>query len=872
MRTKGMFQILRRFGGPFGLYVLVVAMGMSISEAQPPATSTTPSQTQTTTPDTNSVQQWPADAADLKLHMIGNAHIDAPWLWPLAESNAIVHSTFRSALDRLKEDPQLTMTTSSSQFYEWVENGDPAMLDEIRKRVQEGRWDLVGGWWVEPDVNIPNGEALIRQGLYGQRSLKRLFGRTATVGFNPDSFGHTGSIPQILKLQGMPNYVFMRPNATEKQLPSSLFWWQGIDGTNALTFRIPLAYDDPGDVRNHMLREIELLRGQSVRDDMEFFGIGDHGGGPTKANISSIHRIQGEQGAPKLHFSTPDRYFSEIRNSSFLNSLPVVTGDMQHHAVGCYTAGSDLKKLNRSTEMSLVTAEKIASIGSAAWGASYPKEDFTKAWKRVLLLQFHDSLGATTLPSYFDAAKNGYARAQDVATDAMYLAAQKLAWQVPTVDPDSKYLVVFNPHAWTTNLRIEYDLGWDPKKPTLLEDERGTSIPYQWIDATTTVTNRIGLAAEVQVPAMGYRQIRLHAVPATVAQPESTLRVNENEIENAHLKLRFLPDGTIGLLDKDSQKEVVRAVDGRSAGGMRAVVLDDPSDTWSHHVRAYDRVVGNFSLQSVKIVERGPVRARVRAQYAYGASRMTADYLLYANSRDVEVRVALDWHEQHKMLKFAFPVNVEEPKATYEVAYGAMERGTDGDEDPGQRWIDVSGRSGDQSYGLAVVNDAKYGYSVAGSEMSVSVVRSPVYAHHEPRTLDAGTDYQWMDQGVQHIRMLLIPHAGSWQQADLSRSAEKLVTEVPIVYQGIHPGTRAQSDSFLEVDAPDVIVSAVKQSEEGSDLIVRAYESTGVAKRTRIDLRFAHTTWTGDFRPYEIKTLRINPRTRRVSEVNALEE
>jgi alpha-mannosidase len=271
-------------------------------------------------------------------------------------------------------------------------------------------------------------------------------------------------------------------------------------------------------------------------------------------------------------------------------------------------------------------------------------------------------------------------------------------------------------------------------------------------------------------------------------------------------------------------------------------------------------------------VERGPVRARVRAQYAYGASRMTADYLLYANSRDVEVRVALDWHEQHKMLKFAFPVNVEEPKATYEIAYGAMERGTNGDEDPGQRWIDVSGRSGDQTYGLAVVNDAKYGYSVAGSEMSVSVVRSPVYAHHEPRTLDAGTDYQWMDQGVQHIRMLLIPHAGSWQQADLSRSAEKLVTEVPIVYQGIHPGTRAQSDSFLEVDAPDVIVSAVKQSEEGSDLIVRAYESTGVAKRTRIDLRFAHTTWTGDFRPYEIKTLRINPRTRRVSEVNALEE
>ncbi|HWR15004.1 MAG TPA: glycoside hydrolase family 38 C-terminal domain-containing protein [Terriglobales bacterium] len=843
-----------------------------MSAAEPAAQNTTANSPQSSTnSDAGADQLWPPDAANLRLHMVGNAHIDAPWLWPLAETNAVVHSTFLSALDRLKEDPDVKMTTSSSQFYEWIADSDPALLDKVRKRVQEGRWDLVGGWWVEPDVNIPNGEALIRQGLYGQRSLKRLFGRTATIGFNPDSFGHTGSIPQILKLQGMPNYVFMRPNATEKQLPSSLFWWQGIDGTKALTFRIPLAYDDPGDVRNHMLREIELLRGQSVRNAMEFYGIGDHGGGPTKANISSIHRIMGEPGAPKLLFSTPDRYFSEVRKASFLNDLPVVTGDMQHHAVGCYTAGSDLKKLNRSTEVALVNAEKFAAIGNIAWGATYPKDDLTKAWKKVLLLQFHDTLGATTLPSYYDAAKNGYARAQDVASDALYLAVQKLAWQVPTVDPDSKYLVVFNPHAWTTNLRIEYDLGWDPKKPTVLEDERGKSIPYQWVQATTTVTNRIGLAAEVQVPAMGYRQIRLHNVPAVPQQPESALRVSDREMENAHLKISFLSDGTLSMLDKDNQKEVLRAVNNGN-GGMRAVVLDDPSDTWSHHVRSYDREVGNFALQNIKVVESGPIRGRVRAKYAFGTSQLTIDYLLYATGRDLEARVTLDWHEHQKMLKFAFPVNVEDPKATYEIAYGAMERSTNGDEDPGQRWIDVSGRSGSQTYGLAVVNDAKYGYSANGSEMRVSVARAPVFAHHDPRTLDPGTDYQWMDQGVQSLRILLIPHSGTWQQADPTRNAEKLVTEVPIIYQGIHPGTRALSDSFLEVDAPEVIVSAVKQAEDGNDVIVRAYESTGAARRVRFNLRFAGTTWTGEFKPFEIKTLKVNPRTRQVSEVNALEE
>jgi alpha-mannosidase len=816
--------------------------------------------------------QWPPDAAGLRLHMIGNAHIDAPWLWPLSESNAVVHSTFRSALERLKDDPQVTMTSSSSQFYEWIADSDPAMLAEIRKRVEEGRWDLVGGWWVEPDVNIPSGESIIRQGLYGQQTLERLFGRRAIVGFNPDSFGHTGSLPQILKLQGMPDYVFMRPNATEKDLPANLFWWQGIDGTKVLTFRIPLAYDDPGDVRGHMLKEIGLLHGQEVRDAMEFYGIGDHGGGPTKLNISSIHRIQGEKGAPELLFSTPDRYFSGVRKSAFLGGLPTVADDLQHHSVGTYTAGSELKKLNRSTEAILVTAEKLAAIGNAVWGAAYPKEEFSKAWKKVLLLQFHDSMAATTLPSYFEAARDGFGRARDIAHDAMYLSAQKLAWQVPTIDPDSKYLVIFNPHAWTTDLRIEYDLGWNPTAPSVLEDEQGNSIPFQWIEATTTVSDRVGLAADVKVPAMGYRQIRLHKIAELPPQPESPLHVSASQLENAHLKLTLYADGTIGLFDKDNNHEVLRGADTRNAAGMRAIVLDDPSDTWSHHVRAYDREVGAFELRSVNVVEHGPLRARLRARYGYGASTMIVDYLLYAAARDIELRVALDWHEHQKMLKFAFPVNVEQPKATYEIAYGALQRDTSGDEDPGQRWIDVTGDSNGQSYGLALVNDAKYGYSVTGSEMRLSVARSAVFAHHEPRKLEAGADYQWMDQGVQNFRIQLVPHTGTWQTAGLARTAEKLITEIPIIYQGIHPGARPTADSFLEVDAKDVVVSAIKQAENNSETILRLYETDGVATPVRLDLRFAHTAWSGDFKPFEIKTLRVNATTGKVTEVNALEQ
>lgn len=816
---------------------------------------------------TTSTPHWTADASTLKLHMIGNAHIDAPWLWPLSEANAVVHSTFRSALERMKEDPELTMTTSSSQFYEWVEASDPVMLEEIRQQVKAGRWNLVGGWWVEPDVNVPNGESLIRQGLYGQRSLQRIFGRRADVGYNPDSFGHAGSMPQILKLQGMPYYVFMRPNAIEKpDIKQNLFWWQGVDGTRALTYRIPLFYDDPGDVRGHMERTVTALAGQPERTDMEFFGIGDHGGGPTKENIRSIRQIQKEPGAPKIFYSTPDRYFAEVA-PNLPRDIQVYVGDLQHHSVGTYTGGSAIKKLNRMSEVALQTAEKFSAVGSMAWGAGYPKAEFTKGWERVLLLQFHDSMAATTLPEHDEAARDGYGRALDIASEAMYSSLQRLAWQVPTVDPDSKYVVVFNPHAWNAKLNVEYDLGWEENTPARVEDEAGKAIPFQWIPATAVVNHRQRLVAQVDVPAFGYRQVRVRKTAADEAPGPDAPHAAGDVLENKHMRLTFSPDGAVGIFDKDARREVLNARE-----GMRAVVFNDDNDTWAHKVHVYDDKVGEFKRTDLKVIENGPLRARVREKLAYGTSTLTLDWMLYAGSRKIDLRVSLDWHEHLKILKFSFPVDVQTPQATYEIAYGAQARANKNEEDPGQRWIDVTGTQSGHPYGLTVLNDAKYGYSVNGSDLRVSVARAAVYANHEPRALVAGVDYQWMDQGVQNFQMELIPHMGSWQEANVTRAAEELVTEVPIVYQGIHPGTRKGADSFLSVDAQNVVVESVKLAEDGDDVIVRSYETTGKQAKATIQLGFAQTKWTGSYHPFEIKTLRIARRTRQIREVNALEE
>jgi alpha-mannosidase len=723
----------------------------------------------------------------------------------------------------------------------------------------------VGGWWVEPDVNIPNGESLARQGLYGQQTLKRLFGRTAKVGYNPDSFGHPGSLPQILKLEGMEDYVFMRPGVNEKKVPGNLFWWKGIDGSRILDYRIPISYDDGNPtIAPQMQRTIAELTPRPLRDAMEFFGVGDHGGGPTKVNMISIREIQSEPGAPKILYSTPDQYFAEIRGT-YRGDIPELNDDLQHHSVGCYTAEASVKKGNREAEASLVTAEKLSAVGSFAWGANYPKEEFTASWKRVLFLQFHDSLAGTALPEHYKTAREGQGRAIDVAQQAMYLSAQKLAWQVPTADPESNYLFVFNPHAWSTTENIEYDLGLSDKDAYSVEDGDGARVPFQWVQATTAAQGRRRIVAQVSLLAFGYRQIRIRKIAATGSAQESSLKAESNALENEFLRATFSPEGAIGIFDKAAGREVFRD----AQTGARAVVFNDQNDTWAHNLVAYTDELGAFKADSVKLVENGPLRARMRVHSVYGNSSLTIDWILYAHSRRLEARVALDWHEHLKMLKFSFPIDVDDPTATYEIAYGAMKRATRGEEDPGQRWVDVSG-NGD-SYGLAVINDAKYGYSVNGSDLRVSVTRGAVYANHMPQRIDPSLDYQWQDQGLQTFRMILVPHAGSWRDANIVRQAEELVAPPLVVYQGIHAGSWPQSNSFLSVDAPDVVVSAIKLAEEGEGVIVRFYETDGMETTANLDLHFANVRWSGKLHPFEIKTLRIDPHSKKVEEVNILE-
>jgi alpha-mannosidase len=829
---------------------------------------------------------------DKTLHMIGNAHLDPVWLWRWQEGFQAAKATFRSVLDRMNESDDFLFTSSSAAIYEWIERNDPCMFAEIRARVAEGRWQIVGGWWIQPDCNIPAGESFARQGLYGQRYFQAKFGVTATIGYNVDSFGHHAMLPQILKRSGMDFYIFMRPEPHEKGLPGRLFWWESDDGERVLAYRIPFEYCTWGkDLEKYVRRCFGELK-SPLDSLMCFYGVGNHGGGPTRENIESIRRMNSSPEFPTMIFSTPSQFFAAALAQNL--SFPVVHDELQHHASGCYAAHSGIKRWNRRAENLLITAEKFCAIAERATGQPYP-DDLAHAWKNVLFNQFHDILGGTSLAVAYDDARDLHGEAMAIAGRALNYAIQSLAWNIDIPYQEAMTpIVVFNPHAWDAKVSVEVDLGAIQADDILLDDA-GRQVPMQIVRPPALIggwRKRVSFVAEL--PALGYRVYQVVApdpaareiplAPALassrpIAEDRSALLSDlgqaaggwgaaDHTLENQRLRLAIDPaSGHIAsIYDKQLEVEVL-------AAPARPVVIDDPSDTWSHGVYQFHNAIGAFTATSVRLVEQGPVKAVIRVESAYGLSTLAQEFAIYRDLELIEVRVTVDWREQFKALKLTFPVNLNFLKATYEIPYGQIERPVNGEEEPGQSWIDLSGaiRVADIPYGLSLLNDGKYSFDVSGHEMSMTVLRSPIYAHHDPAVPHPGEAYAFIDQGVQQFTYVLLPHAGSWNAETVRRAAELNAPPIALV-ETYHAGTLPQQASFVVPDQANIVVSAVKRAEDGDDIIVRAYEIARTATRAIIRLPQWGRAIEAAFGPCEIKTFCVpKDRARPVAETNMIE-
>lgn len=785
------------------------------------------------------------------LHMIGNAHIDPVWLWQWHEGFQEVKATFRSALDRMNEYDDFVFVASSAALYEWVEKSDPAMFQEIIQRVNEGRWQVVGGWWIEPDCNIPSGESFVRQGLYGQRYFKEKFGVLARVGFNVDSFGHAGTLPQILKKSGLSYYTFLRPMPHEKSLPSRLFWWEADDGSRVLTFRIPFEYLSWGkELDHHVQRCADELRAP-YDEFMCFYGVGNHGGGPTKASIDSIHRLNAAPDFPNLILSTPEAFFEAVEAKDW--PIPIVHGDLQKHASGCYAAHSGIKQWNRRAENRLIAAEKWSTIANWTTQQPYPT-DFDRAWKSVLFNQFHDILAGTSLEAAYDDARDSYGEALAIADRNLNYAVQSLAWniKIDQAEDGTRPIVVFNPHTWPVRANIELEMyRW--KETAVLLDDQNRGIPHQQVQSTT-VTSRVRLSFMADLPALGYRTYRL--VPEGQTVESETVQATDTSLENKRFRLEF--DGQTGFITQlwDKQAEV-QVFAGEAA---KPVVINDLSDTWSHNVFKFDDVAGVFQAKSIKLVEHGAVKSVIRVSSQYNQSLLIQDFTMYPDSDQIDVQVVVDWREQFKMLKLRFPINVHFMKVTHEIAYGHIEHFANGEETPFQGWVDLSGISSTKNvmYGFSLLNDSKYSMDVNVRDIGLTVLRSPAYAHHIPAEVKPDKLHSFIDQGIQRFSYSMLPHTGSWEEAGTVKRAAELNQRPSALIVTYHPiGTLPQADTYIEVRPDNVVVSVLKQAEDNNDLILRAYETTKTSTAATIHLPKWGRAIEAQFAPCEIKTFRI---------------
>jgi alpha-mannosidase len=811
------------------------------------------------------------------VHLVGNAHIDPVWFWRWPEGYAEIKASFRSALDRMEEYPDFVFTCACADYYRWVEENAPEMFEEIRARVAEGRWRVVGGMWIQPDCNVPSGESFARHFLYSQGFFLSRFGIKAETGYNVDSFGHAGTLPKLLRGGGMQNYVMMRPGVHENpDIPGYAFWWEANDGSRVLTFRIPDAYCDQrrrpvGNFDDEV--EIKRLRANMARFQaaglpaMHFYGVGNHGGGPTIHTIELFRKLMDMPEGEPLCWSDPDSCFAELRQETM---VPVWKNELQHHASGCYSTCSEIKRNNRRAENRLTSAEKLAVLSGSLVGYALPQERIDKAWQQVLFNQFHDIMGGCASKDTYDDAREAHGLALSTAAEITNAAAQRISWAVNTMTspagPDMprrskesdwslwEYqrlgtpIVVYNPLPWARPIPVQ------PGRPlTSVLDETGQSTPVQQVRAgRTNGEDKWDSLFVAQVPAMGYRVYWVFLDSEKPTNPAGSLKTSDCSLENDHLRLELNP--TTGHITRLYDK--AQGWEAFSAPAAPVVVDIEHSDTWGHMLFEFRKECGRFENARVRLLEDGPVRARLRVESRYGASTLIQDYILYRDAREVLVEARLDWHEHYKMLKLSFPVDAENDSACYDAPFGYQRKAVTGTEESGQQWFDVTGERGGKTRGLAVLNDGKYSFDVLGSEMRMTVANGSEYAdHYAGEHRDDQAEY--LDQGRQDFRYILMPHAGAWQKAGVVKRAIELNTERIQINETYHEGPLPQAYAGIEVPDENLIVTAVKPAADGNGTILRVYESAGRDTESTITLTFLGRSLEVALGSNEVKTYRL---------------
>ncbi|MCJ7550837.1 MAG: alpha-mannosidase, partial [Anaerolineae bacterium] len=685
-----------------------------------------------------------------RIYLLCNAHIDPVWLWEWEEGAAEAISTFRTAADLCEEYDGFVFNHNEVILYRWVEEFEPALFARIQRLVREGRWHIMGGWYLQPDCNMPSGESFVRQILAGRRYFEEKFGARPTTAINFDPFGHTRGLVQILAKSGYDSYLFCRPQEEWCDLPAADFVWVGYDGSEVIGHRSMTWYLSAlGGARDKIESWMEEHPDRDL--SLVLWGVGDHGGGPSRKDVQDLNALIDEAGDFDIRHATTEDYYADLRvkhmNATGELDLPRHERDINPWGVGCYTSQIRIKQQHRALENALYAVEKMASTAALQGLLDYPEDRLTEARRDLLFAEFHDILPGSSIQPVEHAAL----RLMDHGLEELSRIRARIFFALAQGQPKAAEgeipILVYNPHPYPvhTTVACEFQLAdqnWDDTFTQVTVMQGGASLPTQVEKEASNLAldwrKHVVFDALLQPSQMNRFDCRLELLPE---KPPVTLAGDEGKIHFHTSEMDIVINTATGLVDRYG----AGGIDAMAPGSLAALVVQDNEDSWTMLGRSFRKVIGRFELMSpedsaafsgvrsdslppVRVIEDGDVRTVIEAVFAYGRSALCVHYVLPKRGTEFGVDARLLWLEKDKMVKLSVPTAMTGARYLGQVAYGVGELPDNGDEAMAQKWVAAVDETADLA--LTCIDDGIYGSDFADNELRLTLVRSPAYSGH----------------------------------------------------------------------------------------------------------------------------------------------
>ena len=799
------------------------------------------------------------------LHLISQAHLDPVWLWPERDGIAEALTTLQSAVDRAAEFPEFKFTRSSAAIYRWAEQMDPRLFASIKELIVAGRWEVIGGWIEQPDCNLPSTESFLRQALYGKAYLQDRFGAAGDtrIGYVPDSFGHAAGLPQILQESGFDAYVFMRPQPENGITLPLLFQWQSPDGARVLGIRIPIQYSQSYAATPEELESIVRASAQKgfapgFQNGAMWFGIGNHGGGPTREHIQHILKLQKDETLPEIRFSTVREFIAAVRAESAYAELPVIDHELQFVFRGCYAATGETKQQHRASENKLFTADALLVIRQPGRASARALDE---DWWQLGFNQFHDILAGTCVFGSQEDIRTSFGSITHHARQSINQSAFAIARNVDTSGEPGSVLCAVNALPWARTATVQLDTfsaihGRD--EIVGLETPDRNRIPVQWMQSDANF-GPWGLpwgrlTASLPLPAAGHRVFRV--VTETSAEAFKNPFSGDDSVSTE----QFIKTGEDTKVERLSVPAfaTLKTPTGRNllAAPPKLVIINDRSSTWGHSVESYDQVLAELDYDSVEQIESGKVLTVTRHRAHWDRSTFLVDVIEHHLSGDVELRVRFNWQQERQLLKLAFSTALKQAQSVSLNPGAIVTRPARGHEEPCHDWVALEGKIDGQLTTFAVGNDSTYSYSAQDAVLALTLARGVPHAEHPPFDYQDTTDLPFLDQGWQERRCWLHAGDGPCVAQGLSRRAKHWQIPAVAFFDSAHAGELPRELSVLQLDSPQVAVLALKAAEDGRGDIVRVQDQSGQSQTVRG--RFQNQPFAFELAPWQIKTLRLS--------------